>query len=88
MGFTYGWWGGRYKVCGKVSELGVPGAYRVVLFHRRTNKVVRTVFSAEDGSYCFPYVANDEFFIVAFDHGDNPVNAAISDYIIPEPMDV
>ena len=42
----------------------------------------------EDGSYAFTGIAYRQigYFAVAFDHGNNPLNAAISDFITPEPM--
>lgn len=78
--------GGFYSISGTVSELGVTGEYKVVLFDRASYLPCQKVTSGSDGSYVFRNVALKEFFIVAFDHGDDPVNAAISDYVTPEPM--
>lgn len=79
---------GFHRITGTVTELGAPGSYRVRLFDRRTALCLRETWSAADGSYSFPNVAYQPngYFIVAFDHGDNPLNAAIADLITPEPM--
>lgn len=80
--------GGRYRVRGTVTELGVAGAYRVRLFDRRSGRLLREGWSAADGSYAFPNVAYrlQGYFVVAYDHGDSPLNAAIADWVTPEPM--
>ena len=80
--------GGGHQIVGTVDEMGVAGAYRVRLFERRTGRCVRETWSAADGSYSFPYIAYryQGYFAVAFDHGDNPLNAAIADLITPELM--
>lgn len=80
--------GGFHRITGTVTELGTPGAYRVRLFDRVTALCIRETWSAADGSYAFDRLANQPngYFIVAFDHGDNPLNAAIADLITPEPM--
>lgn len=80
--------GGGHQIVGTVDEMGVAGAYRVRLFERRTGRCVRETWSAADGSYSFPYLAyrDQGYFAVAFDYGDNPLNAAIADLITPEPM--
>ena len=80
--------GGAFRIVGTVDELGVAWAYRVRLFERRTGRCIRETWSAPDGSYSFPNIAYRDkgYFVVAFDHGDNPLNAAIADLITPEPM--
>lgn len=80
--------GGAYRITGTVTELGVAGRYRVRLFDRLTARGLRETWSAADGSYSFPYIAYraNGYFTVAYDHGDNPHNAAIADLITPEPM--
>jgi hypothetical protein len=80
---------GKYKISGTVTELGVAGRYKVRLYSR-TNGVMyaQTWSSATDGSYEFnylPYLANG-YYVIAFDEGDNPLNAAIADLVTPEPM--
>lgn len=81
-------YGGRAEVTDLVSRLGVVGVFRVCLFDRRTKKLIAETVSDRNGNYSFKYVANTPggFFIVAFDDSGTPVNAAISDYITPEPM--
>ncbi len=80
--------GGGYRINGSVTELGVAGAYRVRLFHRKTGRMVREQWSGADGSYTFDFIAylQNGYFAIAFDHGVDPLNAAIADLITPEPM--
>ena len=80
--------GGGHQIVGTVDEVGVAGAYRVRLFERRTGRCVRETWSAADGSYAFNYIAYrpNGYFVIAFDYGDNPLNAAIADLITPELM--
>lgn len=80
--------GGGHQIVGTVDEMGVAGAYRVRLFDRSSARCIRETWSAADGSYSFPYIAylHQGYFAIAFDHGDNPLNAAIADMITPEPM--
>ena len=80
--------GGAYQITGTVEELGVYGAYQVRLFDRQSGRCIRETWSAADGSYSFPYIAYRlrGYFTVAYDHGDNPLNAAIADFITPELM--
>lgn len=80
--------GGRYRIIGTVTELGVAGPYRVRLFDRQSARCVRETWSNASGAYAFnnlAYRANG-YFAVAYDHGDNPLNAAIADLITPELM--
>lgn len=80
--------GGTYRIVGTVAEVGVAGPYRVRLHGRRSGLLVRETWSAADGSYSFPLIAYhlNGYYAIAFDHGDNPLNAAIADLITPEPM--
>lgn len=80
--------GGAFRVRGTVTELGVAGPYRVRLFERLTARCIRETWSAADGSYSFPYIAYryQGYTVVAHDHGDSPLNAAIADLVTPEPM--
>ena len=81
--------GGKYQISGTVYELGITGSYVVMLFSRKTGAIIKkTVSASTNGSYIFSniaYIANG-YFVVAFDHGANPFNAAIADLITPEPM--
>lgn len=79
---------GRYRIIGTVTELGVTGRYRVRLFDRKIGLCVQETFSSSDGTYAFnaiKFITNG-YFVVAFDHGDNPLNAAIADLVTPESM--
>lgn len=80
--------GGIYQITGTVEELGAVGSYRVRLFDRFSGRYLRERWSSSDGSYFFPYIAYREsgYFTIAYDHGDNPLNAAIADYLTPELM--
>jgi hypothetical protein len=80
--------GGNYQITGTVTERGVAGVYRVNLFDRNTKKCLRELISVADGSYSFSYIKylQNGYFTIAFDHGDNPLNAAIGDLVTPEPM--
>lgn len=80
--------GGHYRITGTVTELGVAGRYRVRLFHRLTAACLGETWSAADGSYSFSALSHipSGYFVIAFDHGDNPLNAAIADLVTPEPM--
>ncbi len=80
--------GGLYRIRGIVTEMDVPGAYRVRLFDRQSGRCLRQLQSAADGTYAFNYLAYrpQGYFAVAYDAGESPLNAAIADLIIPEPM--
>lgn len=80
--------GGPSRITGTVTELGVAGSYRVRLYDRKSGRCLRETWSAADGVYIFNYIAHrpNNYFVVAFDHGANPLNAAIADLITPEPM--
>jgi hypothetical protein len=80
--------GGVSRIVGTVTELGVPGAYRVRLYDRRTALLVREAWSDSSGNYAFNFIAyrEDGYFAVAHDNDGNPLNAAIADLITPEPM--
>ena len=79
---------GAYRITGNVDELGVSGSYRVRLFDRQSARCLRETWSAPDGAYAFNSIAYrpNGYFVVAYDHGENPLNAAIADLITPEPM--
>jgi len=81
--------GGPYRIANVVTELGVPGRYRVRLHLRANGMLVRETFSAADGSYAFPGIAYLEggYYAIAFDWlTPAPLNAAIADLLTPEPM--
>lgn len=82
--------GGAYRIRGIVilTEEGTPGRYRVRLFERYSARCVRETWSAADGTYAFNFIAYREqgYFVIASDDGPDPYNAAIADYVTPEPM--
>lgn len=80
--------GGYYRITGTVTELGQVGVYKVRLFDRQSGRCIRETFSDASGAYAFDRIAYrpNGYFAVAYDHGANPLNAAIADLITPEPM--
>lgn len=80
--------GGPMRITGTVTEIGVTGSYRVCLFDRSNMRCLLETWSASDGSYSFDYIANrpNRYFVVAFDRTDPYRNAAIADFVTPEPM--
>lgn len=81
---------GEFRIAGTVDRLGVAGRYHVSLHLRRSGRKIRETMSDAAGNYAFeriPYRTGEcSYFVAAFDHSDNPLNAAISDLITPEPM--
>jgi hypothetical protein len=78
--------GGGYKLRGTVYEAGAPVRRRLRLHQRSTGRPIREVVSGDDGVYDIQGIAFDQYYVVAFDYGAEPVNAAISDQLILEPM--
>ncbi len=80
--------GGGYRIVGNVSELGVLGSYRVRLFDRKSARCIHGTWSADNGAYAFNNIAYraNGYFVIAYDHGQFPLNAAIADLVTPEPM--
>ena len=80
--------GGAFRVHGTVDELGVVGAYRVRLYFRDSGRLAAETWSADDGTFELsgvPYLPGG-YFAIAHDHTDPLHNAAISDFITPEPI--
>jgi hypothetical protein len=77
---------GAYRITGTVDELGVAGSYRVRLFDRYSGRLMRETWSDANGAYSFSSIAyrNQGYFVVAYDHGGSPLNAAIADLVTPE----
>ncbi|MBB1074474.1 hypothetical protein HUU62_08630 [Rhodoferax sp. 4810] len=80
-------YGGRHKIVGTTDELGVRGAYRVRLYHQPSGQLVQQTRSNENGDFQFDWINSDLYFCVAHDHGDEPVNGALRDYVTPEDRD-
>ena len=80
--------GGNYQITGTVDELGVAGRYRVRLHDRVSGRLIRETWSDASGAYSFGSIANrpQGYYLLAFDHGADPVNAAVADLVSPEPM--
>ena len=79
---------GLYRITGTVDELGACGSYKVRLFLKNSGALINQVWSAADGTYAFNNIAylDQGYFLVAHDHTTPKVNAAISDFVTPEPM--
>lgn len=79
---------GQSRVRGTVDEQGVVGRYRVRLHDLTGGAPVAAMLSGADGTYDFRYIKDQApgYYAVAFDNGENPVNAAISDQLILESM--
>ncbi len=82
--------GGRFRIAGTVSELGVPNvpvARRVNLIEEISGRVIREGWSdAATGAYKFDEIAGGRFYsVVAFDH-TGLYRAVIADKLTPEPM--
>ena len=72
-------------VSGTVTISGVGGVSRkVLLFERKTGKLIDSVWSAADGSYSFEgHDKDSEYLVVAIDH-TKAYNAARADAVVPE----
>ena len=78
---------GSYSISGTVKELGVTGAYRVRLFDKQSARCIRETWSAGNGTYSFENLADLTYFVVAYDHGATPQNAAVVDSVQPSTAD-
>lgn len=80
--------GGASQITGTVDELGVVGAYRVRLHDRTSGRKVRETWSSASGAYAFEWLADrtQGYYVLAFDHGASPMNAAVADLVTPEAM--
>jgi hypothetical protein len=82
--------GGAFRVRGTVKVSGTPAQRRVVLFDSATGprplqRIRSTWSAADDGSYSFERIADSEYIVIAFDYARDK-NAAIADFVRPEPM--
>jgi len=79
---------GAYQIADKVDRLGVTGIYQVRLFDRSSGRCLQRTFSDAEGNYVFNRIEYRYrgYFVIAYDHNDNPQNAAIADLVTPEPM--
>lgn len=80
--------GQPYRIHGTVDELGAPGQYRVRLYDRQTGRLITQTRSRPDGTWSFDWIPylDAGYFVTAHDHTDPLRNAAISDFITPEPI--
>lgn len=77
-------------IAGTTHENGNPAPFKVVhLFHRPNQMKVRSTISDSNGAFSFPCVAKETtYFVLSLDNaaGQPALNAAIADYITPDPM--
>lgn len=65
----------------KVLIKGVPSKRKVCLYHRDTNKLVKSTWSDHSGNYQFQDLSlRDDYYVLAVDHTRN-YNAVIQDMI-------
>lgn len=82
-------YGGAYRIRVTVARYGALGRYRVRLIHRRSGLCLREKWTdATDGTATFDGLAYEYqgYVVEAFDHGTEPLNACIYDFVTPEPM--
>lgn len=65
-----------------VDEGGTPGIYKVIVMDRVNGRVYGCGFTDADGVITFKNLPrNTSFLVVALDSGEDPQNAAVSDYV-------
>lgn len=74
---------GTLSISGIVTEVAVPGSYRVCLFRQSDMQLVNTVWSGNDGSYSFTGLSQQNYVVAAFDHTDPLRSPAIQDNVVP-----
>lgn len=80
--------GGAFKVIGTAKVSGtpdIPVRRFVGLFHERSRRIVRSVWSDAAGSYAFYNVSQGPWSVVSWDH-TNEYNAVIAANIFGVPM--
>jgi hypothetical protein len=83
---VYGF-GGNFEIKGGITyRERVAGSYEVMIYDRKTGQPVGKTWSDESGSYTFQHLAYRNYFLVAKDHNENPLNAGITDLIYPTEM--
>lgn len=79
--------GGPYRVAGTVAIDGTPTTpvrRRVRLFHRLSGRLVREVWSAEDGAFEFTKIAAGEYVVMSDDY-TRTYNAVVADAVMAVP---
>jgi hypothetical protein len=77
---------GPCRITGTASRLGVAGRYAVHCLKLPELRVIAKTLSDETGLYSVNRIPDGLYLVIARDHTNDPVNAAVSDYITPEPM--
>lgn len=74
-------------VDGRFRILNVPSRGRVVVYERGSMQAMASTLSAADGTWRINWLdpARD-FVVIGFDDADGGQNAAIQDWVRPEPM--
>lgn len=77
---------GRYRIQGSVRVNDVPASRRVFLLRRRDLSIVAKTWSDPDtGEYVFEHIAPGGYCVICDDYGRS-FNAAVADWVEPEPM--
>ena len=73
------------SVDGRFRKLNVPGVGRVVVYERGSMLPVADTLSASDGTWRIDWLNPDlKFVVIGFDD-TGAVNAAVQDWVSPEP---
>jgi hypothetical protein len=76
---------GLHQIAGITTEVDVAGSYQVRIYDRLTGRLARECWSATNGAFTVTGLANRLYIAVAMDHNEPLRNAAIVDFITPEP---
>jgi hypothetical protein len=77
---------GQYRVAGVVRIDGTLAARRVTLLRHRDLSILAQTWSDPDtGEYAFEHIANDNYLVVCDDYVQT-YNAAVADWVVPEPI--
>lgn len=74
---------GNLGIYGKVSEVGVPGAYRVLLYDQLSGSAIAETWSDVNGDYSFTGLTATSKKVVAIDHTDPLRGEAVALDVIP-----
>lgn len=74
---------GHLSISGVVTELMVPGAYRVNLFRQSDMQLVKTTWSDGSGAYAFTGLNSQKYVVMAIDHTSPLRSPAIQDNVVP-----
>lgn len=82
--------GGAYRIAGTAQRLGVGCKKRIRLMDRATGRLIRELWSANDGAFSFDYLANrpESYIVMELDDlsYDPWYDPACADRVTPEAM--